>query len=309
MPQPRRTVALALLAVALATSPALAWNNTGHRLIALIAYNQLDPAIRQKVADLLTRHPAAGSLWLNRPANGPDPSINLFMNAAIFPDEARGEPWRIYGRSAAHYVNYRIMALDGNRIDPPLDGENLLNSYVAHLKKIAEARKPESERALSLSWIFHQAGDIHQPLHAVARFAPAWPDGDRGGNQLTVPNPGGGPNLHSYWDGLLGKDESPGAVSALAAAIQAEYPRDRLASDLGRTNVGDWARESADACVQTVYKGLDPRLTRITQMPDSYESEAKALARRRAALAGYRLADELNRLFGTTDATASPAQP
>jgi hypothetical protein len=231
--------------------------------------------------------------------------LALFMNAAIFPDEARGEPWRKYGRSPAHYVNYRIMALENNRIEPPLDGENLLNSYVAHQTKIREGKKPAEDRALSLSWMFHQAGDIHQPLHAVARFAPAWPEGDRGGNQLTVPNPGGSANLHSYWDGLLGKDEDPAAVAALAAAIQAESPREGFADELALRNVGDWARESADLSVKVVYNGLDPRLTRIVTMPEGYRTEAVRVARRRAALAGYRLADDLKRLF---DAAAAPVR-
>src|SRR5271166_3506858 len=124
------------------------------------------------------------------------------VNASVFPDDAHSEPWRRYGRSPAHYVNYRILADQGNRVEPPVRGENILNSYVAHLRQIQTPRTPVEDKALHLSWVFHQAGDIHQPLHAVARFSKALPEGDRGGNEVHIPNPRGqgerSNNLHAY---------------------------------------------------------------------------------------------------------------
>jgi hypothetical protein len=32
-------------------------------------------------------------------------------------------------------VNYRILTDQGVRVEPPVNGENVLNSYVAHLKQ------------------------------------------------------------------------------------------------------------------------------------------------------------------------------
>ena len=43
------------------------------------------------------------------------------------------------------------------------------------------------DKSLHLCWVFHQAGDIQQPLHPVAWFSKALPEGDRGGNGVTVP--------------------------------------------------------------------------------------------------------------------------
>jgi hypothetical protein len=51
------------------------------------------------------------------------------------------------------------------------------------------------------------------------------------------------------------------------------------------------------AFLKTVYRDLDPEITNFADLPVGYEADAKRVARRRAALAGYRLADELKRLF------------
>ena len=48
------SIALALL---LLQFPTQAWNGTGHRVIAAIAYDTLTPATRARVDDLVRRHP------------------------------------------------------------------------------------------------------------------------------------------------------------------------------------------------------------------------------------------------------------
>jgi hypothetical protein len=111
-----------------------AWNFTGHRIIASIAYRQLDDQTKRKIAEVLRKHPAYADLWANRPSNGRDEILNLLWNASVFPDDARSESWRRYGRSLAHYVNYRVLTDKGVRVEAPLRGENILNSYTAHLK-------------------------------------------------------------------------------------------------------------------------------------------------------------------------------
>src|SRR6516162_7550608 len=126
-----KTIATAIL-VLVTPIPAFAWNYTGHRIVASIAYRQLDDQTKQRIAEILKKHPAYADLWVNRPTNGPDKVLNLLWNASVFPDDARSEPWRRYGRSPAHYVNYRILTDQGVRIEAPLRGENILNSYVAH---------------------------------------------------------------------------------------------------------------------------------------------------------------------------------
>ena len=176
-----RLVPFISVVLILVTSTAtFAWNYTGHRVIASIGYRHLDDQTKRRIAEVLKKHPAYADRWAKRPTNGPGETLNLLWNASVFPDDARSEPWRRYGRSAAHYVNYRILTEQGNKVEPPVRGENILNSYAAHLKQMQNPRTSIEDKALHLSWVFHQAADIHMPLHAVARFSKALPKGDRG---------------------------------------------------------------------------------------------------------------------------------
>lgn len=207
------------------------------------------------------------------------------------------------GSHSGWYVNYRILTDQGVRVEPPVKGENVLNSYVAHLKQIQNPRTPIEERALHLSWVFHQVGDIHQPLHAVARFSKALPEGDRGGNEVHMPNPRGrggrGNNLHAYWDDLLGTTEDPGHIEKLAENLILEYPRAGFADELTKTNVRDWAEESVKISIKTVYNNLDPETTSFADVPVGHEADTTRAARRRAALAGCRLANEFEEIVAS----------
>ena len=266
-------------AVLILTHPtgSFAWNYTGHLVIASIAYRQLDDQTKQKIAEVLKKHPAYADLWAHRPTNGPDEILNLLWNASVFPDDARSEPWRRYGRSFAHYVNYRIISDQGGRVELPLRGENILNSYVAHLRQIQNPRTPVEDKALHLSWVFHQAGDIHQPLHAVARFSKALPHGDRGGNEVHIPNPRGrgerGNNLHAYWDDLLGTEQDPAAIEKMAEELVKEYPQPGFVNELTKTNIRDWAEESVQirrsrpGCVSIVPASTKTTRRRVSGPP------------------------------------------
>jgi hypothetical protein len=49
--------------------------------------------------------------------------------------------------------------------------------------------KNESDRerkTISLAWLFHLVGDIHQPPHTTQLFTVEYPKGDRGGNEICV---------------------------------------------------------------------------------------------------------------------------
>jgi hypothetical protein len=297
----RRTLGI-IIAFILLVSPtaSFAWNPTGHRVIASIAYRQLDDQTRQKLSEVLKKHPAHADLWANRPTNGTDEIENLLWNAVVFPDDARRPPWDKYNHPKEHYVNYRILGDQGNKVEPPVPDDNVIDSYVAHLRQIRDPKIPAEEKAVHLSWILHQESDIHQPLHAVARFSKALPEGDRGGNEVHLPNPRGraewSNSLHAYWDDSLGGDEDPAAIERLAGELMAEHPLAGFTDDLKKTNIRDWAEESVQICLKTVYTNLDPETINFKAVPAGYDDAAQKAARRRAALAGYRLADELKRV-------------
>jgi hypothetical protein len=136
-------------------------------------------------------------------------------------------------------------------------------------------------------------GDSHQPLHATSRYLKSQPKGDAGGNFVFVQ---GGPNLHSLWDNAAAPKDLPYEdVVRYARDIAAQNP----SADLGSLDPKDWMEESFELDKSTVYTfGLETgSKEHPLVMPPGYEEKAKTVARQRVALAGYRLAAVLNRMF------------
>jgi hypothetical protein len=97
---------------------------------------------------------------------------------------------------------------------------------------------------------------------------------------------------------LLGTSEDPAAVEKLAEELVKEHPQAGFVNELTKTNIRDWAEESVQISLKTVYNNLDPEITKFVDVPVGYDADARKAARMRVALAGYRLAEELKRLFG-----------
>src|SRR5207237_1433691 len=82
----------------------------------------------------------------------------------------------------------------------PVDAVSQLKLMIAKLPANSDAS--DALRSYSLSWMIHLVGDLHQPLHAIARYSAALPDkgGDRGGNEVQVVAANGEKlPLHFYW--------------------------------------------------------------------------------------------------------------
>ena len=98
----RRPLLLALAAFFVA-APAFAWNGAGHRLVAAIAWDNLDTSTRQAAAELLRTHPDRDH-WLlkSRYYAAESQDYVLFVEASTWADDIRPSrpntgPW--------HYVN------------------------------------------------------------------------------------------------------------------------------------------------------------------------------------------------------------
>jgi hypothetical protein len=77
MPRKWLPLFLTLFSLVATSSLAHAWNYVGHRVIASIAYHQLDEPTKRRIAEVLRKHPACAQLWSNRETNGPDEALNL----------------------------------------------------------------------------------------------------------------------------------------------------------------------------------------------------------------------------------------
>jgi hypothetical protein len=300
------------------SSVSMAWNETGHRIVAYIAFQQLDQATRSRVFAALQAHPGMGTdLWTNGSINGPDKTLNAFLNAATFPDDVRFGPltpttkfhdanFKKYHKKLDHYINLPFTPPD-SQAGPAPPGENLTIAYKSHVAMVKNAGANPADQAVSLSWIFHLIGDAHQPLHAAARISEKHkaPEGDAGGNLVGFPNPRGHKDMHSYWDDLLGTEASannPAKLKHVADLVATAFPRTAFMPDelKAADDLSDWAADSFGLAVEKVYGPLGSDVDNdggVTDLPEGFEDMAKTVAKRRLALAGYRLAEELRALF------------
>src|SRR5262245_39070827 len=97
----------------LAALPSYAWNATGHKIVASIAFRQLNSAEQTKIVDLLNRHPRFTEDFADempeeiRAADSAQQEW-IFQQAAVWPDLIRppGPDAKIaFHRSQWHYVN------------------------------------------------------------------------------------------------------------------------------------------------------------------------------------------------------------
>jgi hypothetical protein len=150
-----------------------------------------------------------------------------------------------------------------------------------------------------LSWLIHLIGDVHMPLYCCSLFTSEYPTGDKGGNFFFVKPGTRGIPLHSFWDGLLGTSGKPQTHLNNATVIQSEHPRKSL-PELNKANTPkEWSLESRGIAVEKAYlngelKGGTSKET-AQELPEGYTKAAKVVAEKQAALAGYRLADEVQK--------------
>ena len=162
-----------------AVSPqALAWGYTGHRIIAEIAEQFLEPETAHQIRDLLVVENlstlADASTWadqirVQRPETASWHYVNILVHPA--PDEPSG------------YFAARDCPNDACTVAKIEQFERVL----------ANRQASKRQRLEALKYLVHFVGDMHQPLHASN-------DHDRGGNDVTVTFMGWQTNLHAVWD-------------------------------------------------------------------------------------------------------------
>ncbi|KGM57314.1 endonuclease [Lysobacter arseniciresistens ZS79] len=259
------TAASVLAGLLLAPALASAWGPQGHRLVAALAWDELDPRARARVEQLL--------------AGESDPTLPGIANWA---DDLRGNDPDIGRRSARwHYVN---IAGQGCRYDAAsacAGGDCVVEAIRAQAAVLGDPARPLEERRQALKFVVHFVGDVHQPMHAGYGH-------DKGGNdvQLRMPDGRGG-NLHRLWDsGLLNTAELDDA--AYLARLRA-LP---LAVPAG-TGPADWAEASCEVVVRPgVYVASG------AAVDDDYVQAWLPVAEAQLRRGGSQLAGLLNRVLG-----------
>lgn len=290
--------AAVVLLVSPVTTPA--WSGAGHQVIAAEAYRELSPALQQRVVLMLKPHPQYEK-WkdsFSGEKGNLEFGLQIFMRASTWPDEIRRRESE-YNHPKWHYIDYPLRPSRFPVLPGTSPNDDILFAIQQCEQTVSDRKASPEERAVHLSWLIHLIGDLHQPLHCSSLFDSAHPNGDKGGNDFYVKPNAQGISLHSFWDELLGTSRKAQSHLNYAIALQSEHPRKSLKALKKARTSKDWSLESRGLAVEKVY--LHGRLEGGTSrelapnLPSGYTRAAKAVAETQAALAGYRLADEIQK--------------
>lgn len=296
------------------SSSALAWDDVGHKISAFIAWQRMSPEARNEVIRILRKAPEDSQLSTLYMVYGPEPEelrrLEFFMIAATWPDIIRDREfpvrYRKYHHGNWHYADTFWRQVDGRaEILPNADeGGEAVKKLNEFDKTIRNSSLSDGEKAIAIAWIMHIIGDLHQPLHTSARVTDMEPKGDQGGN-LFLLSPKETPrdkqlNLHWFWDSIVNRVSPLRGdtcdriyIQNLARRFMARYPYSPQFSRLG--SFEDLQKESFQLNPKSVYT---PDLERFRPPSAKYTKNAYSLAERQITLAGYRLGDLLNEVFG-----------
>jgi hypothetical protein len=256
-----------------------AWNAFGHMVVASIAYQNLKPATREKIDNLVD--------YMHQQYA----DMGTFLNIAYWPDSIRGQKIETY--THWHYIDVAF-STDGTPLKNLVDTDNAVWAINNIEPVVKNDHANAYERARFLAFLTHIVADLHQPLHTVSYISAAMPDGDKGGNSYFVRVNNERLNLHKLWDGGLGVfdgDTSNDNIAATAKYIMERYPQNSFGNKASDLKPDSWIKEGMANAKQYAYN--TPENQPVSQ---GYLENGKRIAEQQAALAGYRLANLLNQL-------------
>lgn len=321
--------AVACLAALCLPTRAYGWSDAGHKIVASIAFRQLSAEQQKKIIAILQSHPRFQADFSDKMpaaiAKGPEAQQRewLFQQAAVWADIARGFSGSLkdeFHRPNWHFINLPLFLtpadekalkdrLTGNvSLVPPMPdagdqakGKMNVIQAIRHARRVlSDPATAKKDKALMLSWLFHLVGDVHQPLHSTALFSRgAFPEGDRGGNSISVEQRG---NLHSLWDQLLGRSLSLANARKKALSLLAAPGTEALGKEAASSLDEEvWLKEShklakeaaydADVLthVRVIERTADPHKVEPLDLTETYLQTAGSEANKRVVQAGFRL--------------------
>jgi hypothetical protein len=268
---------LAICAVLLAFSiSSLAWGPEGHRVVADVAAQHLNPSAKRQIRDLLGNDDLASiSTWADEIRN--DRHETLFWHFVDIPWYANGF---LDSRDCSRPADPRSAQIQ--------DRHNCVVDKILEFQRILSDRNAgRLQRTEGLKFLVHFVADLHQPMHTVGEA--------RGGNDIHISEfgrteCGGRPcNLHLAWDiGLIEHvhKSEPEYAGRLERLI--------LQANLQNRATGtpeDWANESFKLAHQVWLNDGE-------SVDEHYYRQNVGIVDERLALAGLRLAKLLNRALG-----------
>ncbi len=314
----KRFVKLLLLCtiVASVSVSVSAWDDAGHKISAYIAWQKMSPEVRAKVFDILLKAPEDShlSVYYNAFESRSDEvkRLELFMIAATWADIVRDRKFKVrydnYHQGDWHYADIFWKQINGKaeilKDFPEESGKAIPKLYEIE-KTLRDNSAPDAEKAIALAWFLHIGGDIHNPLHNASRVTEIEPKGDQGGNMFII-SPKDAPrrtNLHSYWDSIFSRDMprrddacDSDYIAEIAGKIMESHPHSKMKTRLALSNYQQWNKEGFDYLSIDVYAA---DLKRNEVPSEEYRKNTFRIGQEQIALAGYRLGETLNAIFGS----------
>ena len=310
-----------LLLLALFVGNSLCWGEHGHMLIARIAQytlvnESLDPQAYEWAHDVLfqTKNDTRETNW-------------PFVESSAWADRIRSSGDR--SSDAWHFINIPLIAPGFTQAKIPVRATNITQK-LAEIFQLLAAPQTESgivdapagsdPKGNLIRWAIHLMGDLHQPLHCVARFSPENPRGDAGGNAVNVVIDGKSDNLHSVWDGMFDRfpyvntplndyklkrlsDSVNQILSARASQTSAELKSQIAREDWSAVSTYlRYADESYRAAAQYAYQGV----TNGATLSDAYKARSILVVLDRLYLSGLRLAHYISQAYRLSHPGAGP---
>ncbi len=312
---------LLVVLVLISVGSSFAWDETGHKITAYIAWQRMTPEVRERVVKILLSAPEDSQIPAYYLAYGSRSAEarkrEFFMLMATWPDIVRDKTlenrFKKYSNPNWHYSD-TFWKWDGGKavMVDSAEANGLAMQKLNDFSQLIRGTATDAEKAVAIAWLEHLVGDVHQPLHMSGKVSDSNAKGDQGGNLFFL-TPKGTPrdkqqNLHSYWDSIIGryqpnsKDQCDADyIDPIAEEIIRLYPFDKVKGKLNAGKFDVWGKESLDVATSFVYKDI-----KFFELPsDNYKRKAFELAQERMALAGYRMGDLFNEVFGAKTATAS----
>lgn len=300
--------------------PAFGWDETGHKITAYIAWQRMTPEVREKVIKILQAAPEdsdIGTFYLPYGSRAAESrKREYFMLMATWADIIRDKAFPVraknYDHGDWHYNNTFWKFEKGEVVmidNMPKTGFAM--DKIAEFATLIRGNASDAEKAVAIAWLEHLIGDMHQPLHASGKVAPSTPEGDRGGNGFLL-TPKGTPrdqqeNLHWFWDSIIGRNFpnndkcDADYIDPIAQDIIRLFPADKFKDRMLPGDFEGWKKESVKYATSEVYRGVE-----FFQSPsDKYKKKALEIGQERLALAGYRMGDLFNEVFGSKTASVA----
>ncbi len=280
----RRFFNILLVTVFLCSSNlAYAWDSTGHRIVAMIAYENLNMQAKAHV-DKLTASGDPGY-----------PGLQRFLYAAVWPDFIRGQDVTAF--NGWHFIDIPFTR-DGAKQKPPAV-DNIVWAIGQAEQVLGSQKSTRNEKSVFLRFLIHFVGDVEQPLHNAELYSKRFPNGDLGGNLFSIKSRYA-TVLHQYWDQGLEFYRLPDqpyplrtkAIRRLAGKIMQAYPKSYFGDKISDPNPQDWSDQSYQLAKNFAYN-IKPN----TKPSPSYVKRGRKVVEQQLALGGYRLAQVLNQLY------------